>query len=161
METTQAQVRRDTVLRQIGALERMSREQLHDQWRTLLGSEPPAHTVDFLRKRLAFRLQELFFGGLSHAARGRMDNILEDNGYDEMASRPRQFKRSKNMPVPGTRLIREYEGERYEVTVTRTGYEYRGREYRSLSAIAKAISGTHWNGHAFFGLRAKGKRKGD
>jgi len=159
MDATQTEQRKATVLRQIAALDRMTRDQLREQWRTLLGSEAPPHTVGFLRKRLAVRLQELFFGGLKQPARERMNKVLEDNGYDEMAARPRQFKRAKDMPVPGTRLIREYEGERYEVTVTRTAFEFQGCEYKSLSAIAKAITGTHWNGCAFFGLRSKGKRQ--
>jgi hypothetical protein len=159
MEAVQKDEKRATVLRQIAALDNMTLDQLRDHWRTLYGTEPPAYTQEFLRKRLAVRIQELFYGGLGQGLRARMDTILEENGYDEMAARARYVQRRKNMPVPGTQLIREWNGERYEVTVTRTGFEYCGREYRSLTAIAKVITGTHWNGCVFFGLRAKAKKK--
>ena len=59
-------------------------------------------------------------------------------------------------PVAGTRLMREYQGVQHSVTVTGDGYEYQGRPYRSLSAIARAITGTRWNGLLFFGLRSRG-----
>jgi hypothetical protein len=62
--------------------------------------------------------------------------------------------------VVGTRLIREYDGQRHEVTVVTGGFEYRGRRYRSLSAIASAVTGTHWNGLAFFGLRTRAAKAG-
>ena len=63
------------------------------------------------------------------------------------------------MPVVGTRLVREWHGERHEVTVTKDGLEYEGRPYRSLSAVAKVISGGHWSGPAFFGLRKPERKK--
>jgi hypothetical protein len=63
------------------------------------------------------------------------------------------------MPVVGTRLIRDWNDRRYEVTVTYGGFEFEGRRYRSLSAIAKVITGTHWNGRAFFGLKQQNDKK--
>ena len=64
--------------------------------------------------------------------------------------------RHQDKPIAGTRLIREYQGVEHVVTVTRDGYEYQGRPYQSLSAIARAITGTRWNGWVFFGLRKPG-----
>jgi hypothetical protein len=61
--------------------------------------------------------------------------------------------RGDDRPIAGTLLIREYKGVEYVVTVTRAGFDYQGRPYQSLSAIARAITGTRWNGRAFFGLR--------
>jgi len=62
-------------------------------------------------------------------------------------------RRSDDKPIAGTQLIREYQGVEHVVTVTRAGYDYQGRPYQSLSAIARAITGTRWNGRVFFGLR--------
>lgn len=73
-------------------------------------------------------------------------------------TRLKRRQRKNGMPVAGTWLIREWQGRRYEVTVVDGGFEYEGRRYRSLTAITKAITGTHWNGPAFFGLR-KPERK--
>jgi len=145
-----------TVLRQIAALGRTSTADLQERWRQLMGAEPPHYKRDFLIKRLAHRLQELAYGGLSEEARAQMNQLLDEGGYNEVGSlraggKPRA---RPDLPVAGTRLVREWDGERHEVTVVHGGFEYRGRRYRSLSAIASAITGTHWNGRRFFGLPA-------
>ena len=125
----------------------------------MYGTEPPSYTTEFLKKRIVFRLQELAFGGITDDTRKRMADVLAEYGYDEIGARPKKFKRKQEMPVPGTRLVREWHGETYDVVVTRGGYNYLGRNYESLSAVARLITGTQWNGCAFFGLRAKGKRQ--
>jgi hypothetical protein len=84
-----------------------------------------------------------------------MKDILREAGLTEDGLTPgkgRLAKRSQDRPIIGTRLVRMWRDSRHEVTVIQGGYEYQGRRYRSLSAIAKAITGTHWNGRAFFGL---------
>jgi hypothetical protein len=150
-----------SLLKQIADLERRSLADLQDRWRQLIGAEPPRYTREFMVKRLAYRLQELAHGGLSQETRDRMNQLLDDAGYNELGglragARPRGHWES---PVVGTRLVREWDGHRYEVTVVPGGYELDGRRYRSLSAIAKTITGTHWNGRAFFGLpRARGRK---
>ena len=147
-----------STLRQIADLETLPAGQLEARWRALFGSDPPACQRRFLVKRLAYRIQELVHGVLSEAARTRMEEIAQEAGMDEEASIPgrgrRAHKRSRELPVAGTRLVRMWDDRRYEVTVTATGFEFEGRPYRSLSAIANAITGTHWNGRVFFGLRA-------
>jgi len=150
-----------SVVRQIAQLETLPAAQLEDRWRALFGTDPPAYQRRFLVKRLAYRLQELAYGGLSEAARTRMEEIAQEAGLDEEASLPgrgrRTHKRSRELPVAGTRLVRMWDDRRYEVTVTATGFEFEGRPYRSLSAIANAITGGHWNGRVFFGLRPAGR----
>jgi hypothetical protein len=143
-----------TVLKQIAALGRASTPDLQERWRQLMGAEPPHYNRDFMVKRLAHRLQELAYGGLSEQARAQMNQLLDDAGYNELGSlragsRP---KARADLPVAGTRLVREWDGQRHEVTVVHGGFEYRGKRYRSLSAIASTITGTHWNGRRFFGL---------
>ena len=147
----------DSVLQQVAALGRMSADELQDRWRELVGTEPPRYNREFLVKRLAYRLQELAYGGLSEATHERMSQALEQAGLGELGAARTGAKRtpqSRNLPVAGTRLVREWNGGRYEVTVVPGGFEFDGRRYRSLTAITKAITGTHWNGPAFFGLRS-------
>jgi len=143
----------DTVLKQIAQIQKLSVEGLRRKWEVLFGTEAPAYSRPFLVKRLAYRIQELAHGGLSQQTRERIQKIAENNGLDEMAALPQDQPKKKGMPVIGTRLVREWNGQRYEVTVVHNGFEYNGKTYRSLTAITKAITGTHWNGPAFFGLR--------
>ena len=145
---------KDSAVRQVADLHAMSMEELRGRWRDLFGPGPPAYGRAQLIKRLAYRLQELAFGGLSEETGKRLRALAREHGGDSGAPRRRP---SQAGPVPGTRLIREWDGRRHEVTVTRDGFEYDGRPYRSLSAIARAITGTQWNGPAFFGLRQRGR----
>jgi hypothetical protein len=147
-----------SLLKQIADLERRSLAELQDRWRQLCGTEPPRYNRESMVKRLAYRLQELAHGGLRQDAREQMNQLLDDAGYNEIGglragTRPPAHR---EQPVVGTRLVREWDGRRYEVTVVPGGFEFEGRRYRSLSAIAKTITGTHWNGPAFFGLRSRG-----
>jgi hypothetical protein len=152
----------DSTLRQITQLSKLSFSELQERWRSLFGSEPPAYHRRFLVKRLAYRIQELAYGGLPETTRAQMADILRDAGLDEQASIPgrgRTQKRPNDLPLAGTRLVREWNGRRYEVTVASGGFVFEGRRYRSLTAITKAITGTHWNGRAFFGLRNGGRKE--
>jgi hypothetical protein len=152
----------DSTLRQITQLSKLGFPELQARWRSLLGTEPPAYHRRFLVKRLAYRIQELAYGGLAETTRAQMADILQDAGLDEQASIPgrgRTQKRANDLPLSGTRLVREWNGRRYEVTVASGGFVFEGRRYRSLTAITKAITGTHWNGRAFFGLRNGGRKE--
>ena len=140
---------------QLAELEALPMAVLQARWRSLLGSDPPRYNRSFLIRRLSHRLQELAHGGLSHATRARMEVLLTQAGCDErgcLSARPPTRGR-REQPVAGTRLLREWNGELHEVTAVAGGFAYRGRRYRSLSVIAAAITSTHWNGPAFFGLR--------
>ena len=152
----------DSVLKQIADLRNLSYDELVQLWRTLYGTEPPPYNRQFIVKRLSYRIQEIAYGGLSEEAHRRMDDVLKRHGYDENGmpekSSKRRDGRLKDAPVIGSRLIREWNGRRYEVTALHNGFEFEGRKYKSLSAIAKAITGTHWNGRAFFGLAGRNGR---
>ena len=152
------------VLRQIADLERMSTGDLVSRWRVMFGDEPPrSNNRQFLVKRLAYRIQELAYGGLAMSARERMDRILDENGYDENGAKSKAAGRKLSgndvQLTRGTILAREWNDERHEVRVIDGGFEYRGMPYRSLSAVARAITGTSWNGPLFFGLRSKAGKK--
>lgn len=151
-----------SVLRQVAELKDLSRAELLAHWRELFGTEPPRYSRQMLIGRLAYRIQELAFGGLSEAARNQLEEHLGPDDLDAEEHEVRRMerrKRKQGMPVVGTRLIREWQGQRYEVTVVPGGFEYEGRRYRSLTAVTKAITGTHWNGPAFFGLRKPEKKR--
>ena len=146
------------VLRQITDLQTLSFEELKERWREFYGTEPPRHNRVHLIKRLAYRIQELACGGVSEVVRAKLRDHLNDGRLDTdgaTIARLQRRKRKNGMPVIGTVLVREWQGERHEVTVVSGGVEYRGRRFRSLSAVAREITGTRWNGPLFFGLRRK------
>jgi len=106
-----------------------------------------------LQSRLGYRIQELAFGGLRPETRARLEALGEQlDGGNVVLRRIR----ADNRPLPGTRLVREHRGVEHTVTVLQDGFEYEGRPYRSLSAVARHITGTRWNGWTFFGLRQRG-----
>jgi hypothetical protein len=142
----------DTVLARVAALKTQPIATLKQQWRDLFESEPPPYNRRFLEHRLAYRIQELTYGGLKPETLKRLKAIAEDLDGGDPA---RRRQPAKDRPVSGTRLIREYQGIQHCVTVRDQDFEYRGRPYRSLSAVARAITGTRWNGLVFFGLKAQ------
>ena len=145
----------DPVLARLAALKTTPTPKLKEQWRQLFESEPPAFNRRYLESRLAYRIQELAYGGLKPETVRRLEKLGEelDGGRVDVRKRP-----ANDRPISGTRLIREYQGVEHCVTVRDDDFEYQGRPYKSLSAIARAITGTPWSGPVFFGL--KGGRRG-
>jgi hypothetical protein len=143
----------DSVIGRIAALKTTPTLDLRAMWRDLFDSEPPRYNRRFLESRLAYRIQELQYGGLKPATIARLEALGEqlDGGKIEVRRR-----RGDDRPIVGTRLIREWKGVEHTVTMLDDGYEYQGRPYKSLSAIARAIAGTRWNGWVFFGVRRSG-----
>ena len=139
------------VLGRIDALKTADIAALKVQWRTLFGTEPPPYNRRFLESRLSYRVQELAYGGLKPETLARLEALGEQFDGGNITVRR---MRGDDRPIAGTQLIREYQGVEHLVTVTRDGYDYQGRPYKSLSAIARGITGTRWNGRVFFGLRA-------
>src|SRR5438128_11451939 len=118
---------------------------LRRRWRVTFGRTPPALSKDLLGRMLACRLQEQAFGSLDGESLRFLDGLARHGG-----SPRRQLK-------PGTVLVRDYHGQRYTVTVATDGFNWQGTTYASLSAIARAITGTTWSGPRFFALaRPKG-----
>ena len=147
---------RKSVLRQLAALEQMGLEDLKDKWIDLFGTDPPGYKKQFLIKRLAYRIQELFYGGLSQEVRGLLTDLAEKDPAARISSMKPVKQRSKNAILPGTRFVRIWRDRRYEVIARENGFEYEGRMFRSLTAVAREITGTNWNGRVFFGLKKAG-----
>lgn len=140
----------DPIPARLAALKATPTTDLKRQWRELFDTEPPPFNRQYLESRLAYRIQELAYGGLKPETVKRLEALGEQlDGGDRKKSRIR----ADNMPIVGTRLIREYQGIEQIVTVMQDGFEWQGRPYQSLSAIARAITGTRWNGWVFFGLK--------
>jgi DUF2924 family protein len=139
----------DSTLAQLAALPGKPTGELKQLWRELYDREPPTFNRDFLIKRLAYRIQELAYGGLSARAEAKLRELIAE---EEARLNGKLSKRSRDRPIAGTRLIREWKGVEHAATVLDDGYEYQGRRYKSLSAIARAITGTRWNGPLFWGF---------
>jgi hypothetical protein len=142
----------DSVLAQIASLKAASPAALRTRWRELFGSEAPPYNRRFLESRLVYRLQELAHGGLSADTNRRLEALAAELP-SKGASRGKQVVQAR--PVSGTRLIREWKGTEHLVTVRDADFEYQGRPYKSLSAVARTITGSRWNGLVFFGLKSQ------
>ncbi len=169
MSTNRAAV---DVRAEVEALGRMTVAQLRDRHRELFGEGTNSANRSYLVKRLAWRVQSLAEGGLSDRARARAAELARDADLRTTLPRPPKAagevgtttgtvplpakakpSAHNRLPGPGTVLTRTYRGTRVSVKVLTDGFEYDGTVYRSLSAVAKAVTGTHWNGHLFFGLK--------
>ncbi|UWQ36578.1 DUF2924 domain-containing protein [Leisingera aquaemixtae] len=147
--------KQDPIPPRLAALKTVTTLELKNQWRELFDSEPPPFNRRYLESRLAYRIQELAYGGLKPEIVKRLETLGEQlDGGDRKKSRIR----ADMMPIVGTRLIREWQGVEHLVTVTADGFDWQGRPYKSLSAIARAITGTRWNGWVFFGLKNHRRR---
>ena len=163
----------ETITSQIQALRKMTVADLREKHLELFGTESRSRHKDQLFKRLAWRIQELKYGGLPDRAKRRAEEIANDLDARFLPPRkqggtatsphevlPMGVQTTGVHPVPGTILTREYHGETHQVTVLDRGFEYQGKVYRSLSGIATAITSTQWNGYLFFGLKKRGKPNG-
>lgn len=138
------------VLARLTELKTMDVAALKALWRDLFAGAPPPYNRKFLERRLAYRIQELAFGGLKPETIARLEALGEQlDGGNVMVRR----KCADDRPIAGTRLIREWQGIEHTVTALSDGYEWQGRPYKSLSSVARAITGTRWNGWIFFGLK--------
>lgn len=163
---------------EIAALQRMSVSQLHEKYREVFGEPSRSRNRDYLRKKVAWRVQELAEGGLSERARSRIatlssglpdgwrqrlqnPTVTNKGGTSRSTNRRKKAvrKRDPRLPAPGSTLRRIHKGEEHTVTVHEIGFEYDGTHYTSLSKVAHAITGTPWNGFVFFGLKKRTAKK--
>jgi len=139
-----------SVVTQLAALKRMKVVALKAKWESLFGTPAPNNSRSYLELRLSYRVQELTLGGLSRETRRTLDLLADE--IEGRVGRKAIIADSRN-PVVGTRLVREWDGVEHTVTVMKDGFDWQGRKFKSLSAVARAITGTQWNGYRFFGLR--------
>ena len=140
-------------------LDDMTVPELRELYARVFSEETRSRHKDYLRKRIAWRQQANEHGGLSERGLARAHELANDADLrllGRTVTKPFAPKREKALPIPGTVIARSYKGETLVVTVLPTGFEFRGTVYRSLTAIAKAVTGSHWNGHHFFNVGGKG-----
>ena len=133
------------------ALPALSPDELRKEWRRLYRSQPPRLSRDLLVRAIAYRIQELRYGGLSKATSRKLAALVQARRSDGDIGSPEGTQRIR----AGARLVREWNGRTHTVTVEEEGFTYAGRNYRSLSAIAREITGARWSGPRFFGLAPK------
>lgn len=142
--TTQA----NGIVAQIAQLPRLSMENLWVLWDEFFDRRPGHHQRTYIESRIAYKLQERAFGGLPTALRRRLEKIGETGEV------PNQKRRTESQIAPGTVMVREYNGLTYRVMVLDDGrFELDGHPYKSLSAVARAITGSTYSGPVFFGLK--------
>lgn len=130
----------------LGRLTELPSEDLRNEWARRFGAPAPSLSPELLRLGIGCKLQEQKLGGLSRGTR----TLLR-----QMPSRAGEGASTKPMPrklTAGTRLVRDWHGVGYTVIVTADGFEYDGKHWKTLTAVARAITGAHWNGPLFFGL---------
>jgi hypothetical protein len=160
--------------KKIRALEAMTIGELRDKYLEVFGEATRSGNKRFLVRRIAWQLQALREGGLSERARRRAAELADEShlrtrapGMPSSSAAPdrdpartviRSFSPPHNprLPMPGTILTREYRGKTIQVMVLDKGFEFEGQLYRSLTAIAEAVTGSHWNGRQFFGIKKNG-----
>ena len=142
----------EPILARLAALKAMSVNELKAEWQALFDAPATNNSRNFLEGRLAYRIQELTYGGPDKQTRRLLDLLADE--VEGTLTRKAQIADPRN-PVVGTKLIREWDGIAHTVTVLREGFDWDGRRYKSLSAVARAITGTRWNGYRFFGLRER------
>jgi hypothetical protein len=156
---------------EIAALQRLTIKQLRTRYAAVYGEGTSASNRVWIIKRIAWRLQALAEGDLSERARRRAAELANDADIrlyppkemqaavaaERMETTVLPFKPDDRLPLPGTILTREYKGSVVQVQVLQQGFEYAGQVYKSLSAVAKAVTGSHCNGYAFFKMGQQGE----
>lgn len=152
----------ETIVEQIAALKKMTVSQLRERHAEVFGEASKSRNKAWLFKRVAYRIQELEEGGISERAKKRAEELARD--ADLRLSPPKDAPivvppampsapvRDPRLPPVGTDLKRAVAGKEHVVRILEKGCEHEGKQYGSLSAVAKAITGTNWNGLLFFGL---------
>ena len=151
---------------QLDSLTRMTVRELQGRFAKVFGEQPRGRHRIWLIRRIAWRLQALEYGGLSERARQRAAELA--NEADLRLTPPRGFAvetasartgsrasgsaNNARLPIPGAQLMRDYKGRTIVVTIRSDGFEFDGQLFASLTAVARAVTGTHWNGYHFFGL---------
>jgi hypothetical protein len=133
----------------IAALEALTTADLQIEWRRLYRATPPTRlSRDLLIRGVAYRLQEQEYGGISVSMRRMLRSLAEGSGKGRSPAAAVLLR-------PGTKLVREWHEQVHTISVLEDGFEYRGERYRSLTRIARLITGVHWSGPLFFGINKR------
>jgi len=135
---------------EIAGLSKLGIDELRERWKTMYGRAPFGELGrSFLTRAIAYRLQERAYGGLKPSTRRLLARVAEETATGSSPKKPRSRKAQS-----GTILIREWQGNAHRVTMLDDGVSFNGKRYRSLSEVAREITGSRWSGPRFFGLRS-------
>lgn len=144
----------DAIASEVAALALLTHQELRLAWRQYYKAYPPKFVNrNVIELGVAWKIQERAFGGLGAATKRQLDALADELEAKSDITRPKRLELR-----PGARLVRDWHGETHEILVTENGFEWRGRSWRSLSLIAKEITGTQWSGPRFFGLAGSMKK---
>ena len=157
---------------EVAVMRQMSIGELREKYECVFGETTTSRHPSCLIRRIAWRMQANEQGGISCRARRRVEELANEadlrmtapkpppsgNGETVTHPAPAAILEAEDEPTVGTKLVRQYKGQEYVVTIAKNGVRWEGTLYRSLSAVAKAITGSHWNGRAFFGLTGRAKK---
>ena len=144
-----------SITAEIEALRAMKVPELVEKYREAFQKEPRVRHKEWLWKRIAYKIQEKKYGGLSRVAQRRLEELIAeidlplDESQRTVVGKLKGGRKPKD-PAVGTVLTRQYKGHEIRVQVLESGFEWDGTVYRSLSAVAEAVTGSHWNGNVFF-----------
>ncbi len=142
-----------TVLKQITSLYGLPVTALKERFLALFPDSNAPSSKEFLVRRIAHKLQEDAFGGLSAPAREKLKTLQTNlDPLKDLGQKSSSGKATGHIPLPGTIITKAYKGKTVEVKVLEKGFEYNGKPYRSLSRVAREVSGVHQSGFVFFGL---------
>lgn len=150
-------------LTEIMELKEKSLDELKTKYEELFpGQQASSNNKIFLWRKIAYRIQELEYGGISTETQSKIQQLIQQfDPINNKSLRPdatienqpkKNLIRDKRLPIPGTVIIKEYKGIKLEVKILESGFEYHNKIYKSLTAIAKEVTGAHWNGYLFFNL---------
>jgi hypothetical protein len=162
------------IVKEVAALRRMTVNELRGKYANVFGENTNARHKEWLVRRITWRMQALADGDLSERARQRAAELANDADLrtsapkapiltpapaERTSSTTLHFEADNRLPMPGTIITRQYKGQMFQFHVLPDGFEFEGEVYKSLSAVAKTITGTHCNGYLFFHLGGQGDAK--
>jgi len=164
MKTEGGIIMAETTLSQVMELKEKSLDELKAKYEELFPSQKaPSNNKVYLWRKIAYRMQELEYGGIPSEVQGKIEEFIQK--YDPVnnkslrpitntgsSSKKSRLSRDKRLPIPGTVITKGYKGISLQVKVLESGFEYNNKIYKSLTAIAKEVTGAHWNGYLFFNL---------
>lgn len=152
---------KETVISQIMALKDASLAELQQKYEEVFGQATSSTSKTQIWRKISYRLQEVAYGGIPDEAKARIKDLIKE--YDPINNKlvrpedsPKEKKdalrRDRRLPIPGTIITKAYKGSKIELKVLEKGFEYNNKVYKSLTRIVQEITGSHWNGYAFFNL---------
>ncbi len=152
---------RKSITQEIAELRAMGVPELAERYEAVFGKPPRVKHRDWLWRRIAWKIQEARFGGLSEVAKRRLDELIAelDLPLGQRTVNGKVARSRPGNPPLGTTLTRVWKGQEVRTTAVDDGWEYDGVVHRSLSAVAKAVTGSHWNGRLFFGLKSRSRAR--